>query len=158
MPNTIPAAGEAMPEVTLEAMIARHNAAIEAANNRNRPLEDSPEEIEMHSAMNAFFDSSARLTSFDGLMAALRLADKENEDFDCSVVSATLVKGALAYLEGQTAKERLSDLLQQAGQIIRDNPDLMIDRITIHHHGVHTLIMIPGVALSSLEDQEGAAQ
>jgi len=143
MPNTIPAAGEAMPEVTLEAMIARHNAAIEAANNRNGPLEDSPEEIEMHSAMNAFFESSARLTSFDGLMAALRLADKENEDFDCSVVSAALVKGALAYLEGQTAKERLSDLLQQAGQIIRDNPDLAIDRITINHDGVHTLIKIP---------------
>lgn len=143
MPSTIPAAGEAMPEVTLEAMIARHNTAIEAANNRNGPLEESSEEIEMHSAMDAFFESSARLTSFDGLMAALRLADKENEDFDCSVVSATLVKGALAYLEGQTAKERLSDLLQQAGQIIRDNPDLAIDRITVNHDGVHTLIKIP---------------
>lgn len=143
MPNTIPAAGEAMPEVTLEAMIARHNRAIEAANNCKGPLADSPEESEMHAAMEAFVESSARLTSFDGLIAALRLANKENEDFDCSVVSATLVKGALVYLESQTAKERLSDLLQQAGQIIRDNPDLAIDRITINHDGVHTLIKIP---------------
>ncbi|MNU09080.1 hypothetical protein D3C72_2554430 [compost metagenome] len=53
------------------------------------------------------------------------------------------MKGALAYLEGQTARERLSDLLQQAGQIIRDNPDLAVDRITINHDGVHTLIKIP---------------
>ena len=143
MPNTIPAAGEAMPEVTLEAMIARHNAAIEAANTRKGPIEDSAEEVEMHAAMEAFVESAARLTSFDGLMAALRLANKENEDFDCSVVSATLVKGALTYLEGQTAKERLFDLLQQAGQIIRDNPDLAIDRITVNHDGVHTLIKIP---------------
>ncbi|NTC83781.1 hypothetical protein [Agrobacterium tumefaciens] len=97
----------------------------------------------MHAAMEAFVESSARLTTFDGLIAALRLANKENEDFDCSVVSATLVKGVLVYLEGQTAKERLSDLLQQAGQIIRDNPDLAIDRITINHDGVHTLIKIP---------------
>ncbi|QIB38160.1 hypothetical protein G3A56_09285 [Rhizobium oryzihabitans] len=131
------------PEVTLEAMIARHNAAIEAANNRKGPLEDSPEEVEMHAAMNAFFESSAKLTSFDGLVAALRLADKENEDFECSVVSAALVKGALAYLEAQTAKARLSDLLRQAGQIIRDNPDLAVERITINHDGVHTLIKIP---------------
>ncbi|KRA58999.1 hypothetical protein [Rhizobium sp. Root651] len=153
MPNTIPAAGEAMPEVTLEAMIARHNAAIEAANNRKGPLEDSPEEVEMHAAMNAFFETSAKLTSFDGLVAALRLADKENEDFECSVVSAALVKGALAYLEAQTAKARLSDLLRQAGQIIRDNPDLMIDRVTIYHHGVHTMILLPGMAPSIPEGE-----
>ncbi|WCK24130.1 hypothetical protein [Agrobacterium pusense] len=101
MPNTIPAAGEAMPEVTLEQMIARHNAALAAANNCAGPLEDSPEEVELHEAVEAFVESTAKLTSYAGVLDALRLAAKENEDFCGSEITVTLVKGVLDFLEAR---------------------------------------------------------
>ncbi len=104
MPNTIPAAGEAMTSTTLEDMIARHNAALEAANKCNGPLEDSPEEVELHAAVDAFVDSTAKLASYAGVLDALRLAVKENEDFESSSVGVTAVKGALEFLEAREAE------------------------------------------------------
>ncbi|MCZ7480532.1 hypothetical protein [Rhizobium rhizogenes] len=111
MPNTIPAAGEAMPEVTMEAMIARYNAAWAAANNCEGPLEDSPEEVELHAAEEAFEDSAVKLTSHAGILDALRLAAKENEDFPGTKINVTVVKGVIAFLETQEASlEKISSL------------------------------------------------
>lgn len=103
MPKTIPAAGEAMPE-KLEDLIARHNAALKAANICEGTLEGTPQEAELHAAVNAFYDSTAKLTSFEGVMDALRMAEKENRDFHGSIVSETLVKGALDFLEEREAE------------------------------------------------------
>ncbi len=99
MPNTIPAAGEAMPEVTLEAMIGRFNAAWAAANNCTGPLEGSPIEVELHAAEEALANSAAKLTSYAGVLDALRLAAKENEDFPGTEISVTAVKGVLAFFD-----------------------------------------------------------
>lgn len=121
MPNTIPAAGEAMPEVTLEAMIARHNAALAAANSCNGTLEDSPEEVELHAAVEAFVDSPAKLTSYAGVLDALRLAAKENEDFTGSEINVTLVKGVLAFLEEREKElpvDRITRLTQELSEAL----------------------------------------
>ncbi|RSC31219.1 hypothetical protein EGT36_21325 [Agrobacterium sp. FDAARGOS_525] len=120
MPNTIPAAGEAMPEVTLEQMIARHNAALAAANSCDGPLEDTPEEAELHAAVEAFVESTAKLTSYAGVLDAMRLAAKENEDFSGSEITVTLVKGVLDFLEAREKElpvdrvERLAIELSEA--------------------------------------------
>ncbi len=121
MPNTIPAAGEAMPEITLEAMIARHNAALAAANSCAGTLEDSPEEVELHAAVEAFVESTAKLTSYAGVLDALRLAAKENEDFCGSEITVTLVKGVLAFLEereNELPVDRVTRLAQELAEAL----------------------------------------
>ncbi|MGT2444498.1 hypothetical protein ACU4I5_18740 [Ensifer adhaerens] len=40
---------------------------------------------------------------------------------------------------------RLNALLNEAGVILRDHPELKIERISINEHGVHTFHKIPGV-------------
>ncbi|MBM3091590.1 hypothetical protein GFB56_12265 [Ensifer sp. T173] len=39
---------------------------------------------------------------------------------------------------------RLSALLNEAGVILRDHPELKIERISINEHGVHTFHKISG--------------
>lgn len=40
---------------------------------------------------------------------------------------------------------RLDKILVEAAAILRDNPDLKIERVTINEHGVHTFHKIPGL-------------
>lgn len=103
MPKTIPAAGEAMP-VTLEELIARHNAALAVANAFEGTFQGTAEEAELLAACDAFADTKARLKSYTGVLDALRLAAKENEDFESSSVSVAAVKGALDFLEEREAE------------------------------------------------------
>lgn len=151
MPKTNPAAGEAMPE-TLEDLIARHNAALAVANAHEGTLQGTPEEAELLAAVDAFEDSTAKITSFEGVMDALRMAEKENRDFHGSIVSETLVKGALAYLEEREAmapKARLDALTSEIAKIIAANPDMMIDHITVYKHGVYSSLSFQDDDLSA---------
>ena len=86
-------------DVSFESLIARHNAALAAANNCEGPIDGSPEEAELHAAVKAFDDSSAKLVSYAGVLDALRLAAKENEDFEGSFVGVAAVNSALDFLE-----------------------------------------------------------
>lgn len=46
--------------------------------------------------------------------------------------------------EAQSPKKRIDAILEEAGKIIRDNPDLMIDRVTVNKDGIYTELTIPG--------------
>jgi hypothetical protein len=143
---------------TLEEMITRHNGALSAANICHGSLEGTPEEAELHAAVDAFEDSTAKLTSFEGVMEALRLAVKENEGFSGSIVPETLVKGVLEFMEGRKSElpitqaispvDRLRNITIEASKILAFNDDLMIDFVTVYKHGIHTALSIPSRALS----------
>lgn len=184
MPNTIPAAGEAMPE-TLEDLIARHDAALQAANICEGTLEGTPQEAELHAAVNAFYDSTAKLTSFGGVMDALRMAEKENRDFHGSIVSETLVKGALEFLEEREAEalwtkakrlgKELSVVLKELGDtefafirpsnnqfavcfggLPHDGEDPLLTAVNAFRDGCKAFAAIPG-DFESDEEEEAAA-
>lgn len=98
MPNAIPAAGEAMPEVTLEAMIERYLAAKEAMDAGKAP-QGSTEEAEFHAALEALQETDAKPSTLDGAMQALRLAASEVHAFDGPEMVPNLLDGVLAILE-----------------------------------------------------------
>ncbi|RWX74430.1 hypothetical protein EPK99_24925 [Neorhizobium lilium] len=57
--------------------------------------------------------------------------------------------------KGSEAATRLGKILAEAGRIIRDNPQLTIDRINIDRHGVYTAQKVPGVPpLTDAEAEE----
>ncbi len=43
------------------------------------------------------------------------------------------------------ALDRLNALLNEAGVILQDHPELKIERISINENGIHTFHKIPGV-------------
>lgn len=86
-------------EVSFESLIARLNAATAAANSLSVPLADTAEEAELHAAVDAITESEASIVSYDGVLQALRLAVKENKDFQGSDVSVAAVAAALRFLE-----------------------------------------------------------
>ena len=47
--------------------------------------------------------------------------------------------------KGSEAVKRLGEILVEAGRIIRNEPELNVDRITINEHGVHTFHKVPGL-------------
>ena len=55
---------------------------------------------------------------------------------------------------GAEAAKQLGKLLGEVGRIIRNEPDLMVDRITINEHGVHTFHKMPG--LRSVDEEPSA--
>ncbi|MND22639.1 hypothetical protein D3C80_130220 [compost metagenome] len=100
MPNTIPAAGEAMPEVTLEAMIERYLAA-KARMNAGKAPASSSSEAEFHASLEALQETDAKPSTLEGAMMALRLAEKEVNDFDSPEMVPNLLAGAIAVLEAR---------------------------------------------------------
>jgi len=86
-------------EVSFESLIARLNAATAAANTLSVPLADTAEEAELHAAVDEITESKASIVSYDGVLQALRLAVKENKDFQGSDVSVAAVAAALRFLE-----------------------------------------------------------
>jgi hypothetical protein len=54
-----------------------------------------------------------------------------------------------------TTLSRLNELLFEAGIIIRDNPDLKFERVSINEHGIHTFIRMPGRPLPA-DDLSGS--
>ncbi|UXT43239.1 hypothetical protein FY137_18390 [Agrobacterium tumefaciens] len=48
-------------------------------------------------------------------------------------------------VEVKSPKTRIDALLEEAGKIIRDNPDLMIDHVTVYKHGIHTALNVAGI-------------
>lgn len=50
----------------------------------------------------------------------------------------------------QEEHPRLYELVSEAAKIIRENPEMKIDRIAINQHGVHTFHRVPGVPASTL--------
>lgn len=103
MPNTIPAAGEAMPEVTLEAMIERYLAA-KAAMDAGKAPQGSLEEAEFHTALEALQETNAKPSTPEGAMQALRLAAKEVNDYDGPEMVPNLLSGAIAVLEARESE------------------------------------------------------
>ena len=119
MPNTIPAAGEAMPEITLEAMIERYLAA-KATMNAGKAPASSSAEAEFHASLEALQETDAKPSTFEGAMQALRLAEKEVNDFDGPEMVPNLLAGAIAVLEARENEfpvdrvERLARELSEA--------------------------------------------
>jgi hypothetical protein len=100
MPNLSgQAAGEAMPTITLEALMSDYVAAMEAVTAYPGPIEKTPVEAAFLAAVDALAQTSAAPSSYEGMMKAIRLAGQEVEDFSGSEMGDTLVKGVLAFLE-----------------------------------------------------------
>ena len=99
MPNTIPAAGEAMPEVTLEVMIARYLAAKAVMDTSKGDTQRTPAEAEFHASLAALQETHAKPLTFEGALQALRLAVQEVHDFDGPEMVPNLLDGVLALLE-----------------------------------------------------------
>ncbi|MGI8397774.1 hypothetical protein ACRYWZ_15485 [Agrobacterium deltaense] len=91
-------------DVSFESLIARLNAATAAANSLSVPLADTAEEAELHAAVDEITESQASIVSYDGVLQALRLAVKENKDFQGSDVSVASVAAALRFLEKREAE------------------------------------------------------
>lgn len=122
MPNTIPAAGEAMPTVSLESLMQQYKAADVLVNNLPHPLQDSPEEAVFHAAISAFEDVAVTLSSHEGMMEALRLAVKENEDFATSSISKVATVAALAFLEERETELPVERIERLAGELAETLP------------------------------------
>lgn len=121
MPNTsVQAAGEAMPTVSLESLVQQYLAAEYVANNLPYTLQDTPEEAALHAAVDAFDDVAVTLSSYEGMMQALRLAAQENEHHMNSNIMRVSVAAVLAFLEQREAElpvdrvERLARELSEA--------------------------------------------
>ncbi|MFK0339208.1 hypothetical protein ACIQT7_18220 [Agrobacterium deltaense] len=46
--------------------------------------------------------------------------------------------------EMKSPRKQLDALLEGAVKIIRDNPDLMVEHVTVNKHGIYTSLAIPG--------------
>lgn len=107
MPNTIPAAGEAMPNDILPS-IERYIAAEQVLNATQVPIEGTSVGAEFEAAIEAIMDGKLRAFTFHGAMKAIRLAQAEiaTSDSAGSMVEP-LLKGAMAYfdrLEGRDSR------------------------------------------------------
>lgn len=121
MPNTIPAAGEAMPTVSLESLVQQYNAADKLVNNLPHALQDSPEEAVFHAAIDAFDDVAVTLSSHKGMMEALRLAAKETDEFTTSNIARVAVNAVLEFLEERDAEmpvERVERLAREMAETL----------------------------------------
>ena len=119
MPNTIPAAGEAMPEVTLESMIVRYLAAKAVVDTAKEATQGTPAEAEFHASLEALQETDAKPATFEGALQALRLAVQEVHDFDGPEMVPNLLDGVLALLESREI-ERPVDPVIAAVQTYRD--------------------------------------
>ena len=136
MPNTIPAAGEAMPEVTLEAMIARYLAAKAVIDTSKEATQGTPAEAEFHASLEALQETDAKPSTFEGALQALRLAAQEVHDFDGPAMVPNLLDGVLALLETREV-QRPVDPVIVAVQAYRDGNKAFeaIPSVDHHKHG-----------------------
>lgn len=119
MPNTIPAAGEAMPKITLEEMIVRYLAAKAVMDTSKEDTQGTPAEAEFHASLEALQETDAKPSTFEGALQALRLAVQEVRDFDGPEMVPNLLDGVLALLESREI-ERPVDPVIAAVQAYRD--------------------------------------
>ncbi|CVI58826.1 hypothetical protein CFBP4996_19615 [Agrobacterium leguminum] len=136
MPNTIPAAGEAMPEITLEAMIVRYLAAKAIVDTAKEATQGTPAEAEFHASLEALQETDAKPSTFDGALQALRLAVQEVHDFDGPEMVPNLLDGVLALLETREV-QRPVDPVIVAVQAYRDGNKAFeaIPSADHHKHG-----------------------
>ncbi|KNY35576.1 hypothetical protein [Agrobacterium sp. SUL3] len=118
--TTVPAVSTGN-DISFESLIARLNTATTVANSLSVPLEETPEEVELHAAVDAIAASQAKLVSYDGVMQALRLAVKENENYQGSDVSVAAVAAALDFLEERETElpvERVERLAVELSEVL----------------------------------------
>ena len=111
MPNTIPAAGEAMPNET-DPIISAINRYYEGILEfRAIPDEMWPElggesavcQSTYGAAMDALDNWKQPCISREGAIAALKFAQKESEDYYAEPSVRSMIAAVLAYLEGAVA-------------------------------------------------------
>lgn len=123
MPNTtVQAAGEAMPTVTLEALMADYVSAMEAVTAHPGSIEKTPVEAALLAAVDALAKTTAGPSSYEGMMQAIRLAGQEVEDFSGSDMGETLVKGVLAFLEEREMELPVERIERLAGELAETLP------------------------------------
>ncbi|WP_312806500.1 hypothetical protein [Agrobacterium cavarae] len=81
----------------LEDLIERYRSAEAAVNAFKGDIEGTTEEAEFGAATDAITNTTAELNTYDGMIAALKLAADECENFHNSEFMMPLLKGMIAY-------------------------------------------------------------